>query len=246
LIFHRTVGIVLKCTDYSNTSKIVTIYTRDHGKVRTLAKGAKRKKSDFLGILEPLSLLEIVYIQGRKSLHTLKEAHLLDSNLGLREQLPRIARGLFFLSLIDRTQPEEDADPAVFELLSASLSAIQGLSHPGNIPIVFQLSLLRHFGRLPSLTVCGQCASSLKGRVSYGEGSGVFLCGACGKGHRWSLSRGALLALKRLAETSFERSGRIKLSKEQRAEITAVISAMLRSAIEGELPAEGVVNSLLR
>ena len=81
MIFRRTAAVVLRPRDYSETSKIVTFYTRDHGKVRAIAKGAKRKKSDFLGILDPLSLLEIVYIQGKGGLHILTEAHLIDANL---------------------------------------------------------------------------------------------------------------------------------------------------------------------
>jgi len=246
LIFRRTVGIVLRCTDYSETSKIVTFYTRDHGKVRTLAKGAKRKKSEFLGILEPLSLLEIVYIQSRKALHILKEAYLIDANLALRERLSRLARALFFLSLIERTQPDEDPDPAVFELLSASLSALRRISLPENVPILFQLRLLDHFGRLPSLTTCSRCTSPLKGSATYDPRSAYFLCGSCAKDDTWSLSRGTFQALRRLAESSFERCGRIRLMKKQSAEIAPVIGAMLRSAVEADLPAEGVVNSLLR
>ncbi len=246
MIFRRTAGIVLKCTDYSETSKIVTIYTRDYGKVRILAKGAKRKKSEFLGILEPLSLLEIVYIESRKSLHILKEAYLIDSNLEIRERLSRIASGLSFLSLIERTQPDEDPDPAIFELLSSSLSALQRVPLPENVPLVFQLRLLEHFGKLPGLISCGQCGSPLKGSAIYDPRSGDFLCEVCGKDRKWSLSRGTLQALRRLAETPFERCGRIRLTKEQRAEITSVVRMMLQTAVEAELPAENVVSSLLR
>lgn len=246
MIFRRTVGIVLRCTDYSETSKIVTIYTRDHGKVRALAKGAKRKKSDFLRILEPLSFLEIVYIQRKSGLHILKEACLIDSNLGLRQQLSKVARGLYFLSLVERTQPDEDPDRAVFELLSSSLSALRRLSFAENVPIVFQLRLLKHFGRLPSLTACGSCGSPWKGSATYDPQSGSFLCRACRKDGKRRLSRGTLQALRRLAEISLERCGRMRLSKEQRSQIAPVISAMLRTAVEADLPAESVVNSLLR
>jgi len=246
LIFCRSVGIVLRCSDYSETSKIVTIYTRDYGKVRALAKGAKRKKSEFLGILEPLSLLEIVYIERKSGLHILKEAYLIDSNIGLRQRLSRIARGLYFLSLIERTQPNEDPDRAVFELLSSSLSALGRISFTEIVVVVFQLRLLRQFGRLPSLAACGGCGSSFKGGATYDPRSGDFLCGACADDGKWRLSRGTLQALRRLAETSFERCGRIRLSRNQRAEAASVMSAMLRTAVEAELPAESVVNALLR
>jgi DNA repair protein RecO (recombination protein O) len=246
LIFRRTRAIVLKRTDYSETSKIVTFYTRDRGKVRALAKGARRKKSEFLGILEPLSVLEIVYIEKREGLHILKEAHLIASNLALREHLPRISHALNFLSLIDKTQAEEDADPDVFEVLLSSLSALQHISHSENVAAAFQLSLLRHVGRLPSLQSCGRCGTPLTAATSFDARSGDFRCRACGKKSEWSLPQGTLRALRRLAEVPLERCGRIRMSKGQHAEISHVVGAMLRSAIEADLPADDVVSSLLR
>jgi len=246
LIFRRTTGFVLKRTDYSETSRIVAFYTRDHGKVRALAKGAKRKKSEFLGILEPLSLLEIVYIQKKGGLHILTEAYLIDSNLRLREQLARIGYGLNFLSLIDRTQPDEDADPEVFELLSSSLSALQRVVHPENVATAFRLRLLQRFGRLPNLYRCGRCSTPLKRAALFDARSGHFVCKACGKESQWSLPQGTLQALRRLAEIPLERCGRIRMSKGQQAEISGVVGAMLRTAIEAELPADDVVSSLLQ
>jgi len=246
LIFRRTEGIVLRATDYSNTSRIATVYTRDYGKVRLLAKGARRKKSDFLRILEPFSLLEIVYIESRRSLHTFKEAHLIDSFLGLRDRLGEIARALFFLSMIDRTQPDEDPDPAVFELLSDSLFALERVPHPENVAIVFQLHLLQRFGRLPSLATCGRCASPLRANTSYDPASGYLLCGSCARGKKPSLSGGTLEALRRLADTPPNRSGRIRLSKGQHAEIAPILGAMFRASVETEFPAVEVVNALLQ
>lgn len=244
MIFRTTTGFVLTCSDFSETSKIVTIYTRDFGKVRAIAKGARRKKSEFLGILNPLSLLEVVYIEKKGGLHILKEAFVLDSGLTLRDRLSKIARGLHFLSLVERTQADEDADRAVFDLLKSSLSALHSAS-PENASMVFQLRLLEKLGRLPSLAACGRCASPLKGGVFFDSRWGYLLCNPCGKNLKRSLSAGTLQVLRRLAESSFERCGRVKLSKEQSAEIVPVIRAMLRMAMEAELPAEKVVDSLL-
>jgi DNA repair protein RecO (recombination protein O) len=246
LIFRRTQGIVLRRTDYSETSKIVTLYTRDCGKVCVLAKGAKRKKSLFLGILEPLFLLEVVYIEKKKGLHILKEACLIDSNFALREHLWKIAHGLHFLSLIDKTQPEDDPDPAVFDLLVSSLSSLRRLTSPENVPAVLQLQLLRHFGMLPSLSNCARCGSPVKGNASLGARSGGFVCESCGGNKATRVDQGTLKALRRLSETSFERCGRIGLLRKQRVEISRIIRAMWRTAIEADLPAADVVDALLR
>jgi DNA repair protein RecO (recombination protein O) len=246
LIFNRTEGIVLRWTDFSNTSKIVTIYTRDHGKLRVLAKGAKRKKSEFLGILEPFCLLEVVYIEKKRGMHLLKEACLLDSNPGIRQELTRIAYGMQLLSLVEQSQPEEDPDPVVFELLSSSLRELQRATSPENVSILFQLRLLRHFGKLPSLTNCIRCDSMLGPTTFYSARSEGFLCEACGEDRRFSVPQGTLRALRRLAESPSERAGRIGLLKEQRGQIAQLLSTMWKAVIEAELPAEKVTDSLLR
>ncbi len=246
MIFRRTTGVVLRCRDFSETSKIVIFYTRDFGKVRVVAKGAKRKKSEFLGILEPLSVLEIVYIERRGGLHILKEAHLMDSHLELRERVSRIAHGLQFLSLIESTQPEEDADPAVFELLLSSLFALHRARSPENVSIVLHLRLLKHFGRLPSLTNCSQCESPLKGTAYYDPRWGSLRCQGCGEGGSMRLPQGTLQVLRRLAEAPFDRCMSLRLLKEQREELTGLVGIMLKAATETELTAEEVVKSLLR
>lgn len=245
LIFHRTTGYVLRRRDYSETSNIATLYTRDCGKVRVLAKGARRKKSEFLGLLEPLSLLEIVFIERRSGLHILKEAHLLVSSLRLREELSKIAHALNLLSLVDQTQPDEDADPGVFELLVSGLSALSDGSDSENVSLAFEVHLLRHFGQLPPLDTCARCGASLEPLALFRERSAAILCGRCGSHGDRPLLPGTVKALRRLAEIPLCRCGRIRLSNEQHAEISRVLSAMLRAATEAELPSQSVTQSLL-
>ena len=245
MIFRRTEGVVVRRTDYSETSKIATFYTRDHGKIRAIAKGARRKKSEFLGLLEPLSLLEIVFIERRSGLHILKEAHLLDSKLELRQELSRIAHALNLLSLIDQTQPDEDADPDVFELLVSGLSALSHISNAENVTFAFQVHLLRHFGKLPRLDTCAHCGAPLGSAARFRARSAVLLCHSCGKDSDRPLPPGTLGALRRLAEIPLPRCGRIRLSSEQQAEISSLLAAMLRTAIEGDLPAQAVAHALL-
>ena len=245
MIFHRTIGCVLRRRDYSETSSIAAVYTRDHGKIRVLAKGARRKKSDFLGLLEPLSLLEIVFIERRSGLHILKEASLLVPNLGLRQNLSKIAHGLNLLSLIDQTQPDEDADPDVFDLLVSGLSALADVSVPQNVGFAFQAHLLHFFGKLPRLNACARCGRPFGSAALLRVQSGAPLCRSCGNPGDYPLLPGTLGALRRLAEIPLSRCGRIRLSNEQRAEISHILSAMLRTAIEADIPSQSVIHSLL-
>jgi hypothetical protein len=79
----------------------------------------------------------------------------------------------------------------------------------------------------------------------YDPSSAVFLCNSCAQHRKWPLSGGTLQALRRLAETPPHHSDRIKLSRDQLAEVAPVLNDMFRAAAETDLPATNVVKTLL-
>jgi len=161
--FVTTPGVILKGSDYSETSRLVTAFARDLGKVRLLAKGARRKKSPFGGLLEPLGHVELVLIPGRGGLHTLTECAPLGEASGLRDDLTRLAAGLFVLALIDETQIEEDPQPAVFELLVQTLARLETTGNAAALLFAFQLRLIALSGYELDLERCAADGAALSG-----------------------------------------------------------------------------------
>jgi len=100
----RTEAIVLRTFDWSETSLIAWVYTRQRGRLHLLAKGARRPRSAFEGALEPLVRGELVSYQRKgkagDGLEIAKEFDPLDRHTGLRRDLARLYRGLYVGELL--------------------------------------------------------------------------------------------------------------------------------------------------
>jgi len=113
-----TPAILLRKTRFSETSLIVTWFTRDLGRLKTVVKGALRPKSRFAGTLDLFFDCEISIAHSAKSeLHTLREAVLRDAREGLRKEYRRVALASYFVELIELTTEPEHPAPEVYDLL---------------------------------------------------------------------------------------------------------------------------------
>jgi DNA repair protein RecO (recombination protein O) len=173
-------GLVVRGTDWSETSRIVTLFTHEHGKIRALAKGGRRLKSQFEVALDLLGLVEVSYIRkAQGSLDLLTEARVEERFAHLRQSLPSLYTGYYVAELLaDGTQ---DYDPHP-ELFIAALEVLR-LSEPGLVAVsAFELVWLRELGytpRLDACAVCGAPADSTTPRVGYSPQAGGVLCTKC-------------------------------------------------------------------
>ena len=247
MTFEKTSGVVLKSINYSETSKIVTIYSRDYGKIKVIAKGARRKKSDFLGKLEPFTQLDIVYIKGKKDLHILKECNIVTPYFELRNDLDRLSTALHILFLVDSTQAVEDANPSVYDLLVASLQELSTKQFSHNILFFFQLKLLDYSGYGFEFDKCADCGGGLDGKAFFCPAKGGFLCNKCRVDRKGSyLSRGSFEILRHLRNISVDKAGKIRLSKTQIAELSNFFETVFESILEKKSPVKSILDILLR
>jgi DNA repair protein RecO (recombination protein O) len=120
-----TSGIVLRTTDWSETSAIVTWFTQDFGKLRTVAKGVYRRKSPFAGKLDLFYLNDIVFIPSRHGeLHTLSECYVENPFPHIRERLDAFTVAGYCCELVDLATEPEGPVPELFELLVQTLSTL--------------------------------------------------------------------------------------------------------------------------
>ena len=118
----RTEAVVLRSLDYGETSQIVTLFTREKGKIGVMAKGARRPKSSFGATLQPMAYTQVVfYYKPTRTLQTLSESSHVESFHRLRQALTTITVGLRVVELVDALMETEDAQPQVFALLVRAL-----------------------------------------------------------------------------------------------------------------------------
>lgn len=149
-----TAAILLRKTKLSETSLIVTWFTEAHGKIKTVAKGARQPKSKFAGALDLFFDCEIQFVRSRKSeLHILREVALREPHAGLRTDYARVALGAYFVELIELvTEPDHPA-PELYDLLKRALGFLHAQPAALRALLHFENELVRLLGIQGQLNV---------------------------------------------------------------------------------------------
>lgn len=182
-MMQRTQGLVIRVSDWSETSRLATIWTRDFGKLRVLAKGGRRLKSNFEIALDLLNWCSIVVI--RKSpgaMDLLIEAQVLEGFPELRRQLPALYAGYYLAELLGEGTMDDDPHP---NLLDEAVGALRDFGEAGErlgLRVAsFELALLSELGYRPRLTHCVDCGRSIEPAegLYYHPVAGGMICPGC-------------------------------------------------------------------
>jgi DNA repair protein RecO (recombination protein O) len=188
---YRDEGVVLRTIKLGEADRIVTIQTRERGKVRAVAKGIRKTSSRFGGRLEPTSHVSLQLYEGRE-LDTITQVESLESFRLLREDLDRLARALTLLEAVDLVGQERQADERLLDMLLGALRALERRGSPTLVP-AFLFRLLAHEGLAPEVDGCGACGRQ-DDIVAFDHASGGVLCGDDRRGV--TLAPGALALLR--------------------------------------------------
>ena len=232
----KTDAIVIRLADFSNTSRVVTFFTRDFGRVSAIAKGGKRLKGPFDSALDLLAESRIVFLRKSGStLDILTEAQLTKRFRPNPAEIQGFYAGCYVAELLAGLTEDYDPHPDLFE---AAQGAIQSFADGGDFRLGvlrFELVLLREIGQLPAFDSCIHCGDAIDTSRSYSfwVSQGGILCPACQK-EEYSQSRisaGSLALMARLAESSDALAGRVSASpqqfREMRHTLTAAVSGIL-------------------
>ncbi len=229
----KALGLVLRTTDYSETSRIATIWTRELGKVRVLAKGSRRLRSNFESALDLLTVCSIVLL--RKSsggLDLLTEAQVVERFPRLRADLAALYAAYYLAELLGDWTEDYDPHPNLFDEARETLRTLGSGEVPTGLRLLrFEMVLLRELGYAPILEGCASCRRPLPatGSLTFSSAAGGLVCGACRVSRRgWSpLSRPAGQALAQLADADAWRNVVPEVRAELRQLFNQYISYLL-------------------
>jgi len=175
-------AISLKSYWLGETSKVVVCYTRDYGKVRLVAKGARKGGGRLGAALEPMHVSGVVfYLRQGRDLSLVSQAEIERQWSELRRDVVRMAYAGAALELTDALVSEREPDPGLFDLLERTLDRVAG-APPSLLDVVlwsFELSLASALGYAPELVCCVACGGPLDGCVSFAARRGGVVCGNC-------------------------------------------------------------------
>lgn len=232
---YRTEGIILKHVDSGEADRILTLLTPDRGKLRAIARAARRVQSKLGGHLQPLSRCGLVLARGR-NLDQIAQVQLLENFWPKELQL--VAYAFYFLELTDAFAVEGEENQTLYELLRQSLRELGRTRQLELLCRYFELHFLDQVGYRPELEHCLSCESRLKPEVNFfsPSGGGV-LCPRCKATEPVleSLSVDCLKVMRFLQKSDFPTASQLKLTPHLSQELEGLIRGYLRHLLEREL-----------
>jgi len=230
----KSEAIVLRKTDYSESSLVLVLLTREAGKVHAIAKGAKRKRGLWAGVPDVLNACRVVVLtKPGGALAVLTECEILDTFPALRGELGRHYASMYVAELADGFCREGKAEPETYALVRGALRALCGAADLRLAVAAFELKLLAAAGVGPELDACVLCRSALGPGCAFGPLEGGAVCARCVRGREIVPSTPGGLALARgLRRVGMERAQRIRSSPGTLSELRGVLDAYVTAVLE--------------
>ncbi len=226
-------GVVLRSRDYKDTDKIVTLFTRERGKLTALAKGARKPTAGLRGAVQPFSRGLFLLARTRASLDIITQGRQEQGFSLLSGDFAKIAYASYLAELTDAALPEGKPAPGLYPALLAALSLVELAQFPERAARYYELRLLAELGAAPQLTACLRCGRSLQGsRFHLSPDAGGLLCSGCAPPGALLISPGAVLTLQKLAGTELRRLPALSWSKSIGQEMERALFAYLDYYLE--------------
>lgn len=176
-------ALLLRVYPYGEGDQIVALFTREHGMLRAMAKGARRPKSRLGGLIAPLRCLQLELVRNR-NLHRISQAVSQRNLGGLQQDYDRLTIGLAMGEVVSQFCQEEDAQPELYDGLLKTLTTLSQSERPRDVLLWFLIHFLAHQGYWTSATRCHVCERRFNGDESryFDIREGGLCCGDCREG----------------------------------------------------------------
>jgi len=247
---YTTEAIILRTYKLGEVDRIVVFLTRDRGKRRGVAQGARRMRSRFGGALEPLTRVGVTYFEKEgRELVSLNYADPISSPFASARG-DVLGYAGYFAELMDECAQEADPNETLYRLGSAMVDALVGGGAVDPLARYFEYWLLRLQGVYPSVMGCGGCGSSIgdegRGAVLL-PGDRTFLCASCARtvtGGAVPLSTDSLAFLRACGTSAPARVGAAAVADRVNRELETVHRALIATHLEKELKSVRVLREI--
>lgn len=182
---YKTEAVILNSCDFGESDRVLAFYTLGHGKIKGIAKGARRSRKRFVGNLDALSHITLIFFRSEKSeLVRVEDATLIEGFQGLKTDIERLSQACYLLELVSEMTREGLVMPRLFEVLLYFIRMLDAGEDPCVVTRFFEIKLLSILGYLPYLEGCVVCKEELQGgaKLSFSSEKGGAVCAACSAG----------------------------------------------------------------
>lgn len=244
----RTEAIVLRRTDFGEADRMLTLYSREFGKIKVLAKGARKPQTRKTGHVDLFMRTNFLIARGR-NIDLITQAELVEPYAALHDDLVRATYASYAVELLDRFTVEDDPDPRKYNLLADALGWFAASANFLLAARVYELRLLALAGYQPQLFHCVACGNPIEEQDQfYSAELGGLICPADRAADRAArpISAAAVKVLRYLQSRPWATVHNLQLRRELHAELEAVMHYYLQYILERELKSVDFLNRLRR
>jgi len=246
---HKARAIVLHTLDYGEADRIATFFTQEFGKIKGIAKGARRSRRRFANALEPFSFAQLLFSRrGNEGLAFLDQCDIIEHYPAIREDLEKSMTASYLVELTGAFTVEGKKNEAIFQLVIDFLATLEkGPLLPG-FPSFFEIRLLGLAGYEPILDRCAVCNTPLETACSYcfSNNRGGLKCSRCESPapSAPTLSLGTLRSLLHGKALPVHRLSSLVLTRQADEEARRFLISFIRHVLGRELKSWQVLRQL--
>ncbi len=228
-------SLVISTGPTGESDLLVVLLTRECGKIRCIAKGAKKSKKRFMNALEPFAYIHAVARNGARSeLFFLESATLKSGFEAIRQDYKRFMAASLCLELVDLWCRQEQQEPEIFHLLLWYLRCLDSGKDMLLSTLIFQARLLDAAGHMPPFDECTKCGSRTSGRhLGYNPVTGQVFCQGCTTGGgEYFMGMAAIRSLEFWVSQPLDKVFRLKVNSLVMAETWKYLKSVHSSILE--------------
>jgi DNA repair protein RecO (recombination protein O) len=236
----ETEAIILSCKDHGESDRLIAFYGEIAGRLKGIAKGARRSKKRFVHTFEPCSLVRLTY-RVRKGLVWIEACSLLEPHLGLRAELKRWGYAALVSEIVLEMVPEGESQPELFSLLKGTLDQMAVTTDLLNVVLLFLLRFLHLMGYLPLLERCIVCHRPLRSSTYWWwqVHQGILVCSEHHPNptdeNRLRLDLGTLVLIHQSRSFPLTRIWRLRVSQHRKVPLLNALLGSVREHIGKDL-----------
>jgi DNA repair protein RecO (recombination protein O) len=239
----KTQAIVIRSLSYGESDRIITFFTEDFGKLKGIAKGARRSKKRFQNALNLFTHVRLLFFDREgMGLVRAEGCDVLNAFPKIREDLKKIVYGNYFLELVNEMAGEREAHSEAFDLLLSFLSTLEGAEPKEEQLRMFEVRMLSVFGYQPNMKKCDLCKRSWEElteapRAFFSLEKGSLICEPCSRFQRdlIPLSLGTARLIEKISETELSKTGRLRFTPQALSESRELLPRFISYQLGKEL-----------
>jgi DNA repair protein RecO (recombination protein O) len=234
----NTDGIILRRSDCGEADRLLVIYTQSKGKIRALAKGARKIGSRKVGHLEPFASSKLMLTESNSDFWMISQAETTNPRGNMRSSLLHIAYASLVSEIADRITPEDGPNSEMFQLLSETLDRVENECDSEMSFLFFILRALKVSGFDPELKNCVKCGAEITpDNQFFAPSDGGVACKSCGVHDQYAraITMETLKYLRHIQRTPFSKLQNIHLTPSLVTGIESHIFSLLETLFEGYL-----------